>query len=137
MCGNLFISSISSQSSLHAAKANVHALEPSSGRSALHKAAYWGHFELCKALLTEFRLNSDVQDYNGDTALHDACRFGHVAVVETLLASGCNTSLRNKQGQSAADVARFSGSAKFGIEKKNFDTVLALLERGSGCPARL
>ena len=33
--------------------ADVHALETTSGRSALHKAAYWGHEQLTAVLLKE------------------------------------------------------------------------------------
>jgi len=122
----------------YAPSSDVHALESSSGRSALHKGAYWGHTGLCTLLLTEYKLNANVQDFDGDSALHDAARFGHVKVVETLLANGANTALVNKQNQTAADVARFNGAAKFGIEKVNFDTVSHMLEgagkTASGCP---
>jgi hypothetical protein len=37
--------------------ADVHALETSSGRSALHKAAYWGHEQLTAVLLKEFAIS--------------------------------------------------------------------------------
>ena len=65
-----------------ASRADVHALEGTSGRSALHKAAFWGHVLMIEYLLKEARLNPDVQDFYGDTALHDAARFGHTPVVQ-------------------------------------------------------
>jgi ankyrin repeat protein len=95
----------------------VHALESSSGRSALHKAAYWGHEQLTAVLLREYKLDPNVQDHDGDTALHDAARyvlrrsalpsrsfvlirrFGHVKVCTHLLSGGCNKDLRNKAGK--------------------------------------
>jgi len=88
-----------------ASNADVHEVEKSSGRSALHKAAFWGHDHLCSYLLSDCKLNPNVQDYNGDTALHDAAQFGHVAVVKALLAGGADKSVQNKAGQTAADVA--------------------------------
>jgi ankyrin repeat protein len=127
---------------------SVQAVERNSGRTALHKAAYWGHHELCRILLQEYGLDPNVQDFNGDTALHDAARFGHVKVVEHLLAGGIDVTKKNKAGQDAAAVAsssecarsvlrrRWPGNeqpgravvgAKFGIERKWYETIIALL----------
>jgi ankyrin repeat protein len=82
-----------------APEADVHALESSSGRSALHKAAYWGHDQLTSVLLKEYQLDPNVQDNDGDSALHDAARFGHIKVCQHLIAAGCSKSLRNKSGE--------------------------------------
>jgi hypothetical protein len=87
------------------AAADVHQLEGTSGRSALHKAAFWGHDDMVRYLLTECRLDPNVQDDDGDTALHDAARFGHRQVVLYLLDGRSDTTLRNKLGQTAAEVA--------------------------------
>ncbi len=89
-----------------ASKCDVHQLEPTSGRSALHKAAFWGHNDMVQFLLKECKINPNVQDNYGDTALHDAARFGHDGVVRLLLAGGANTSLRNKAGKDAAQIAQ-------------------------------
>lgn len=89
--------------------ANVHATEPNSGRSALHKAAFWGHDHLMEWLLVELKMNPNAQDYAGDTALHDASRFGHDVVAENLLASGADFQIKNKDGKTAADVAKDYG----------------------------
>ena len=91
----------------HIAKdADVHALEKSSGRSALHKAAFWGHEGTVCYLLHECRLEKDLQDYNGDTALHDAVRFGHTKVVEILLKAGASTKVKNAEGYDALGLAK-------------------------------
>jgi ankyrin repeat protein len=36
-----------------------------------------------QVLLKDYKINPNVQDYDGDTALHDAARFGHVKVGQT------------------------------------------------------
>ena len=56
-------------------------------------------------MLTDLKLDPNVQDYNGDTALHDASMFGHVKIVEALLEAGCDRSIKNKSGKTAAEVA--------------------------------
>jgi ankyrin repeat protein len=89
---------------LAAQGADVHGVEASSGRTALHKAAFWGHEATVGFLLNEGHVNPNVQDYNGDTALHDAARFGHVSCVNLLLA-GTDLTLRNKEGKTPLEVA--------------------------------
>jgi catalase (peroxidase I) len=45
----------------YAATADVHQLENTSGRSALHKAAFWGHIGTVQYLVRDLKLNIDVQ----------------------------------------------------------------------------
>jgi len=86
---------------------SVDAAEPDadSGRTALHKAAFWGHSHLAP-LLIENKIPIDAQDSNGDTALHDAARFGHLDVVSALLKAGAKTTVSNKAGETPASVAK-------------------------------
>lgn len=86
-------------------KADVHQLEATSGRSALHKAAFWGHVAMVDFLADDCKLNVNQQDAYGDTPLHDAAKFGHVEVIKTLLDAGANGSIKNKAGKDAAVVA--------------------------------
>lgn len=95
----------------YADKADVHEAEAVSGRTALHKAAFWGH-DAATAYLLELGLKTDVQDYNGDTALHDAARFGHAKVCEHLLKAGASTTIKNKLGQTPYDTAVAYGYPK-------------------------
>jgi len=84
--------------------ADVHEAEVPSGRTALHKAAFWGHDATVEYLLNTCHLNPNVHDRNGDTALHDAARFGHAKCVEMLMKVS-DTTIRNKDGRTAAEVA--------------------------------
>jgi hypothetical protein len=90
----------------HSVLADVHARESSSGRTALHKAAFWGHDLVIELLVNECKLNVNDLDYNGDTALHDACRFGHEGVIQMLLDAGTDLAIRNALGQTPACVAK-------------------------------
>jgi hypothetical protein len=87
-------------------KADPNQLEATSGRSALHKAAFWGHTAMTKYLATEAKVNLNVQDVYGDTALHDGAKFGHEAVVKALVDAGANTTLKNKAGKTPLDLAK-------------------------------
>merc|ERR1712233_227982 len=84
---------------------DVDAVERYSGRSALHKAAFWGHVGVVNFLANELKLDVNLQDKNGDTPLHDATRFGHEAVAKLLIDAKTDLSIRNKDGQTPLDVA--------------------------------
>ena len=55
---------------------DVNSVDADSGRSALHKAAFWGHAHVVDFLTRVCLVRVGGQDYSGDTALHDAARFG-------------------------------------------------------------
>mmetsp|Transcript_27053 Transcript_27053/g.92341 ORF Transcript_27053/g.92341 Transcript_27053/m.92341 type:complete len:416 (-) Transcript_27053:89-1336(-) len=88
-----------------APKCDVHALEATSGRSALHKAAFWGHHGIIDFLLGSCKLDPNAQDVYGDTALHDAARFGHLQTCEVILRHKPNLALANELGQTPHAVA--------------------------------
>jgi hypothetical protein len=91
--------------------ADVLALESTSNRSALHKAAFWGHTHLICYLVHECKIPVNAVDSNGDTALNDAVRFGHGPVVEILLSAKADASIKNVKGQDAMGVAAEYGQA--------------------------
>jgi Ankyrin repeats (3 copies)/Peroxidase len=89
---------------------DVNAVEKHSKRTALHKAAYFGHAHVVSYLCREIATtNIDAIDGDGDTALHDAARFGHVLVVQALLEKGAHRTLRNLDGKTPLDLATANG----------------------------
>ena len=85
---------------------DVNAGDPGSGRTALHKAAYWGHAHSVPILIQTLRCDPNRTDSDGDTALHDAARFGHVEVVKALLAApGMKVGAKNNKGLDAHALA--------------------------------
>ena len=105
----------------YAKTADVHGQEKSSGRTALHKAAFWGHTHLMSILVDECKIGVNVQDSNGDTALNDAVRFGHVEVVKQLLAAGSDGTIKNREGHTAQAIA---------VEYAQEETALILTQHG-------
>jgi len=85
---------------------NVDSLEPTSGRTALHKAAFWGHNDMTQFLLKECGVSINVQDCYGDSALHDAAKFGHEGVLSLLIDNGADRNLRNVAGHTPLDIAK-------------------------------
>jgi len=95
-----------------APRCDVHALERSSLRSALHKAAFWGHDGTVRFLVNDCKLNINGQDFNGDTPLNDAIRFDHPNVVQFLLEAKADVSIKNKNGLDAMGLAQQYGHTK-------------------------
>ena len=89
------------------------------GDTPLHAAAAAGQSAVVAALL-RVAATPDTINERGDTALIAASRGGHTETCKVLLAAGTKTSLRNKDRQTAADVARNRGFAPLAdlIEKK-------------------
>lgn len=67
----------------------VNAIEPSTGRSPLHVAAFNGS-EKCLALLLQAGALVHLRDMLGHTPLYYAARRGHLIIVETLRKAGAN-----------------------------------------------
>lgn len=87
-------------------KCDVHQLESTSGRSALHKAAFWGHNDMVKYLVHDLKLDVNGADNYGDSPLHDAAKFGHPTICKYLLEGGADPKLKNKEGQTPLDLAK-------------------------------
>eukprot|EP00026_Physarum_polycephalum_P009224 Phypoly_transcript_09338.p1 GENE.Phypoly_transcript_09338~~Phypoly_transcript_09338.p1 ORF type:complete len:261 (+),score=62.54 Phypoly_transcript_09338:577-1359(+) len=89
-----------------AAKCDVHQVEATSGRSALHKAAFWGHNKMVEYLVQVCKLDVNQKDNYGDTPLHDAAKFGHEQIVRILLENGADRTIKNNEGKDPLTVAQ-------------------------------
>ncbi|GEM_PF-3484672 len=77
----------------------------SKGESPLVKAALAGKLDAVKFLLKN-RAEVNTPDSKGDTPLHKAALKGEKTVVKFLLENGADPSIKNKEGQKAADMAK-------------------------------
>jgi hypothetical protein len=99
-----------------APKVDVNEIEITSGRTALHKAAFFGHPKTIQFLLS-VGSKINVQDYNGDTPLHDAVKHDNPSVVDLLINAGADPKIKNKEGKSSLDLALSHGH-------KHIETIL-------------
>ena len=92
---------------------DVNAKEPHSDRTAMHKAAIFGHSHVIEYLIEQSQsvnvTSINAQDVEGDTPLHDAAKYGHVAVVQALLKAGADKTIVNHERKFAADLAEANG----------------------------
>ncbi|WP_164503859.1 ankyrin repeat domain-containing protein [Rickettsiales endosymbiont of Stachyamoeba lipophora] len=74
-------------------------------RTALHKAAYYGKFEVVRVLTTAPKhIDVNIQDNDGWTALHYAVKKGHTEIAKYLVQhSKANINLKNHKGKIAFD----------------------------------
>ena len=84
---------------------DVDAKEADTGRTAMHKAAFWGHAHVIAFLANTCLANVSPEDFAGDTPLHDAARFGHARIVRALLDVGANCSSKNRAGETPLALA--------------------------------
>lgn len=75
----------------------------------LHLAAYKGQKEIVDYLLTRPGILKDPQDKRGVTPLMLAAGAGHLAVLESLLAAGCEVKLKDQDGATALHRAAAQG----------------------------
>ncbi|CAM4022867.1 ankyrin repeat domain-containing protein [Rahnella bruchi] len=80
------------------------------GRSALMGAAYKGDINAAKVILSDPRTNINQQNEVGQTAAMYAALFGHKAFLTYMLKQGADLSLSDKQGNSAATLAKQQGN---------------------------
>jgi catalase (peroxidase I) len=99
-----------------ASQVDVNEIEATSGRTALHKGAFFGHTKTVNFLLSS-GAKVNVQDYSGDTPLHDAVKHDHPTIVDILVNAGADPTIKNKQGKSSVDIALSHGH-------KHLETIL-------------
>ncbi|MGF7178408.1 ankyrin repeat domain-containing protein [Azospirillum doebereinerae] len=94
---------------LLAAGADVLAVEPRMGATALHKAAQSGNTDTIGLLLAHGAFVDQQSPVLGNTALMDAVLHKHKDAVRLLLDRGARTRIRNHWQQAALDLARSDG----------------------------
>lgn len=96
-------------SMLLAAGADVLAIDPRMGTTALHKAAQGGNPDVIGFLLDRGAFIDQQSPVLGNTALMDAVLYKHAGAVALLLARGARTTIKNHWAQSALDIAQADG----------------------------
>jgi len=91
------------------AGAQVLALEPRAGATALHKAALSGNPDVIELLLDHGAFIDQQSPILGHTALLDAVVYKHEPAVRLLLKRGARTSIRNHWNETALEIARRDG----------------------------
>lgn len=74
------------------------------GQAALHIAARNNYLELIQLLLAR-GADPNIQDNRGNTPLHDAAIGGQRTITRALVRAGADTDTRNREGESAVEVA--------------------------------
>ena len=75
-------------------------------QTAIHGAAWYGYLEVCRLLL-EWGAKLNPRDKWKATPLHDAARWGNLSVVKLLVEKGADIKVKNGNGMTASDLARF------------------------------
>lgn len=91
------------------AGADVHALEPRMGATALHKAAQRGDPDVIDLLIDHGAFIDQQTPILGNTPLIDAVLHKHAAAVDRLLRRGARTAIANHWQQTALDIAHADG----------------------------
>ncbi|KAH9106296.1 hypothetical protein AeMF1_018064 [Aphanomyces euteiches] len=104
----LHVASISSNGSANIVKllrengARVSA-QDKNGDCALHKAAFWGHFEVVKELI-DHGASVDPQNKDGHTPLHLASKKGNLKILGYLLKKDANMNAKSKDSKTPRDL---------------------------------
>jgi len=93
------------------AGANVLAVEPRMGATALHKAAQSGNADVIGLLIERGAFVDQQSPILGNTALMDAVLHKHEEAVRELLERGARTTVRNHWQQTALELAKYVGLA--------------------------
>ena len=82
--------------------------EDNNGKTALHSAAFSGHLNVTKHLISQ-GAEVNKEDNNGKTALHSAAFSGHLDVTKYLISQGAEVNKEDNNGKTALHSAASSG----------------------------
>lgn len=88
------------------------------GRTLLHIATAWGHFEMARILL-QYGARTDIKNYNGETALHTGIQYGGSEIARLLIASGADVNAKTDSGITPLHIASTRHSGNIIIELLN------------------
>ena len=102
-------------------------LKTNIGQNCLHIAAFYGHLNLCKALVEKHKFDVNLADNHGWTALHHSARNGSYDLVTFFTEPGTDIHLKTNNDQNCLHIAAFNGHlnlCKTLVEKHKFDVNL-------------
>lgn len=108
VCG-LDCEKIKMKKSVQYLQTNVHSENLVRMTTALHIAALHGKLDVVQHLINELHIDIDYLDRTGSTALMYAAYAGHKDIVEFLVQSGANTTIKNLKGGTATRYAGYAG----------------------------
>ena len=102
-------------------------LKTNTGKNCLHISAKYGHFHLCRMLLSKHGLDVQLPDHDGWTAPHYFAQNGSYELIKAVAEMGIHINLRTNNGKNclhiAADNSHFHLCRTL-ISKHNFDVQL-------------
>jgi ankyrin repeat protein len=91
--------------------------------ASLATSIFHGHHSVAEVLLTKTSLPINFQGQTGNTALMFAAQWGNLAVVQYLLDSGADVTLKNASGETALTLALKNGQRQVAVLLRSFGGV--------------
>ena len=103
-------------------------LKTNNGKNCLHIAAHYGHFSLCRTLISNHNIDVELPDHDGWTALHYFAKKGTYELLKTGPDIGINSNLETNNGENCLHIAAGYGHLNLSrtlVSKHNIDVQLS------------
>ena len=80
------------------------------GKNFLHLAALYGHLNLCRMLVTDYKFDVHITDNKGWAALHFAAQNGSCELIKYFIEKGADPLFKTKGGQNCLHIAAGNGN---------------------------